>query len=77
MPIHDPNDPIADGGGADEQSYLEGGPPTGADNRVGYRRPPQNTVDFSQGKAAIPADVLWASSRSPTLFARSSGRRLR
>jgi hypothetical protein len=45
------------------------------DNGVGYRRPPKHGR-VQPGKAAIPVDVLWASSRSPTLFARSSGRKV-
>jgi hypothetical protein len=75
MPIHDPDDPLPMAAGINR-----------ATSKAKLWRPrktasaiaaPRNTVDFSQGKATIPVDVLWALSRSPTLFARSSGRRLR
>jgi Family of unknown function (DUF5681) len=42
MPIHDPNDPVADSADEDKQTHLEGGLPTDADNRVGYCRPPKH-----------------------------------
>jgi Family of unknown function (DUF5681) len=43
MPTLEPKEPVADGGDEDKPSPLEGGPPTDADNRVGYRRPPKHT----------------------------------
>jgi hypothetical protein len=53
MPIHDPNDAVAHGGGEDKQSHLEGGPSTDADNRVGYRRPPKHSR-FQPGQSGNP-----------------------
>jgi len=53
MPTHDPKDPITDGGGRDKQCQRENGPPTGADNRVGYRRPPKHSR-FQPGQSGNP-----------------------
>ena len=46
----------------------------GADNRVGYRRPPRHSR-FQPGRAAIPADARGGSSRSRTSSARLSDRK--
>jgi hypothetical protein len=52
MPIHDPNDPVADGG-ADKQSHLEGEGLATAEERVGYRRPPKHSR-FRPGQSGNP-----------------------
>jgi hypothetical protein len=53
MPIHDPNDPVADGGGGDKQSHLEGEALATAEERVGYRRPPKHSR-FQPGQSGNP-----------------------
>ena len=53
MPIHDPNDPVADGGGWDIQSQLKLEPLAPAEDRVGYRRPPRHSR-FQPGQSGNP-----------------------
>jgi Family of unknown function (DUF5681) len=50
MPIQDPKEPVAHGGEEHKQSSVEGGSPTDADNRVGYRRPPKHS-QFQPGQS--------------------------
>jgi hypothetical protein len=53
MSIHTPNDPVAEGGGGDKQSYFEGETPATAEERVGYRRPPKRSR-FQPGQSGNP-----------------------
>jgi len=53
MPTHDPNDPITDAAEGINSVSAKTGPPTGADNRVGYRRP-RNTSRFQPGQSGNP-----------------------
>jgi hypothetical protein len=53
MPTHDPQDPVADGGGGDKQSHLEGEALATEEERVGYRRPPKHSR-FQPGQSGNP-----------------------